>query len=173
MSTTDTKLINRVANSKLKVINLEKYYPDMDIAEFDLKTFLFKELILKEKDFRNSLKEVDWTSFKNKSVAVFCSTDAIIPTWAFMLVASYLEPYTDTIFMGTENDLVEAKYRETIAAIDYTQYKDELIVIKGCSDKKVPVSAYVELTTRLRPFARSIMFGEACSTVPIYKKPKK
>lgn len=172
MKNIETKLVNRVANSKLKVINLEHYFPEMDMIEFDLKDFLFKDLILKEKEFRADLKEVNWQAYEDKAVALFCSTDAIIPTWAYMLAASYLEPHASRIFLGTQKELIGQEYYRSLAAIDYTQYEDELIVIKGCSQKPVPASAYVDLTTRLRPFARSIMFGEACSTVPIYKKPK-
>lgn len=172
MKDTDTKLVNRVANSRLKTINLEKYFPEDEIIEFDLKDYLFKELILKEKEFRAALKAIDWTEYEHKAVAITCSTDAIIPTWAFMLVASYLEPHALEVFLGTKSALIEEKYRHQLDKLDYSQYEDELIVIKGCSQKPVPASAYVALTTRLRPFAKSIMYGEACSTVPIYKKPK-
>lgn len=172
MKNKETELVNRVANSRLKVINLEKYFPEIDIMEFDLKDYLFMELILKEKEFRSSLKEVDWSVYTGKAVALNCSTDAIIPTWAFMLAATYLEPVADRIFMGTKNELIEKEYRNKLESLDYSQYKDEMIVIKGCSQKPVPTSAYVELTIKLRPLAKSIMYGEACSTVPIYKKPK-
>lgn len=172
MNNNKTELVNRVANSRLKIINLEKYFPTVDIVEFDLKEYLFKELILKEKEFRASLEKLDWSGYTDKAVAITCSTDAIIPIWAFMLPATYLEPFAARVFMGTKQDLIEEEYRNILAGLDYTQYKNELIVIKGCSQKPVPTSAYVDLTTRLRPLARSIMFGEACSTVPIYKKPK-
>lgn len=169
MATTE-KLINRVANSRLKTINLEKFFPKEEIAEFDLKNFLFKELLLREKDYRDALKEYDWKEFEGKLVALHCSTDAILPTWAFMLAASYLQPVAKNIFFGTKTDLLEKYFRDEIQKIDIEKYEDELIVIKGCSNHPVPVSAYVELTSALRPFARSIMFGEACSAVPIFKK---
>ncbi len=172
MKNNETKLVNRVANSRLKVINLEKYFPEIEIVEFDLKDYLFMELILKEKEFRSSLMEVDWSAYTGKAVALNCSTNAIIPTWAYMLAATFLEPVADRIFMGTKKELIEEEYRNKLNSLDYTQYKDEMIVIKGCSQKPVPTSAYVDLTTKLRPLARSIMYGEACSTVPIYKKPK-
>lgn len=172
MKNTDTKLVNRVANSRLITINLEKYFPAEEIIEFDIKEYLFKELILKEKDFRADLKAIDWTGYDNKAVAITCSTDAIIPIWAFMLAATYLEPHASEVFLGTGKELIEEKYRRQLDALDYTRYLDELIVIKGCSQKPVPASAYVTLTTKLRPYAKSIMYGEACSTVPIYKKPK-
>lgn len=170
MKTKEKPLVNRVANSKLKTINLEHYFPTVDIIEFDIKNYLFKELILKEKDFRESLKEIDWSIYKNKAVALYCSTDAIIPTWAYMLVSSHLAPHTENVFPGTKNAFIEAEYRQELANIDYSQYQDELIVIKGCSQKPVPTSAYVDLTTRLTSVAKSIMYGEACSTVPIFKK---
>lgn len=173
MESTDKKLVNRVANSRLKVINLENFFPKDEVIEFDLKDYLFKELILKEKDFRSSLSELDWNKYKDKTVAVFCSNDAIIPTWAFMLVASHLESYASRLFFGTKKALIEEDYRSFIENMDGTQYQDELIVIKGCSRLPVPTSAYVYLTAKLKPYARSIMFGEACSTVPIYKKSKK
>lgn len=173
MKNTDKKLVNRVAKSPLITINLEKYFPEEEIIEFDIKGYLFKELILKEKEFRAALKAIDWSKYDNKVVAITCSTDAIIPTWAFMLTATYLEPHAAEVFLGTEKELIEEKYRRALAALDYTRYQDELIVVKGCSQKPVPPSAYVALATNLRPYARSIMYGEACSTVPIYKKPKK
>lgn len=173
MKNNDTVLVNRVANSKLKTINLENYFPEVEIIEFDIKSFLFQGLILREKEFRAQMKEIDWEQYRDQTVAIFCSTDAIVPTWAFMLVASYLAPYAAQVFMGNKSEYIESTYRERLAKIDYNQYEDELIVIKGCSNKAVPPSAYVDLTSRLTPVARSIMYGEACSTVPIYKKPKK
>lgn len=172
MKTKDNVLVNRVANSKLKTINLEKLYPDEDIEEFDLKPFLFQGLVLREKDFRAALKEIDWSIYQDKIVVIYCSTDAIIPTWAFMLVTTYFTPYASRVFMGRKEEFVEAYFREILAALDVSIYEDQLIVIKGCSDKTVPISAYVDLTARLVPVARSVMFGEACSTVPIYKKSK-
>ena len=172
MKRNEAVLVNRVANSKLKTINLEHFFPTEEITEFDLKNFLFKELILREKEFRAELKEIDWSRYADQTVVLYCSSDAIIPTWAYMLVSTYLTPYASNIFMGTKKDYIEAAYRDRLATIDYNEDRDELIVIKGGSQKPVPVSAYVELTTRLTPVARSIMYGEACSTVPIYKKPK-
>ncbi|MBY5957923.1 DUF2480 family protein [Membranicola marinus] len=173
MKSTEKKLVNRVAKSPLKTINLEDYFPKEEIIEFDLKDYLFKELILKEKEFRAAMKEIDWTAFSGQSVAITCSTDAIIPVWAFMLTAAYLTPYASEVFSGTAEEFLEEKYRNRLDAIDFSQYENELIVIKGCSKKVVPRSAYVRITNKLRPYARSIMYGEACSTVPIYKKPRK
>ena len=172
MKTNDTVLVNRIANSKLITINLEHYFPTAEIVEFDLKAYLFKDLILIEKDFRLALKEIDWSQYDDKAVALYCSTDAIIPTWAYMLASGYLVPHANKIFLGTKKSLIEEEYRSRLNNLDYSQYQDLPIVIKGCSQKPVPESAYVDLTTRLIPVAKSIMYGEACSTVPIFKKPK-
>ena len=165
-------LINKVARSGLKTINLEKFFPNVQLASFDLKDYLFMELILKEKDFRTALKEHDWTQYEGKVLCVFCSTDAIIPTWAYMLVTSYATPYADKVVQCDKETFIKLAYQEILGNLDVSQYTDQRIVIKGCSNKPVPVSAYVELTRLLRPIAKSIMYGEPCSTVPIYKKPR-
>lgn len=169
---TDKPLVNRVANSGLVTINLEEFYPKGDIVEFDLKDYLFMELILKEKDFRAALKEHDWTQYEGKNLLVFCSADAIIPMWAHMLVAAYAEPFALNIMEGTQDEFLKLKYLENLSKIDFEQYQDKRIVIKGCSDKPVPAFAYSLLTQKLRSKAKSIMFGEPCSTVPVYKKPR-
>ena len=165
-------LVNRVANSGLITLNLEDYYPKQEIATFDLKGFLFMEMILKEKDFRAALKEYDWTQYEGKILTVFCSADAIIPVWAYMLVATYAEPFAVDIFQGTEEEYLKAVYRNVLKDMDFSQYEAKRIVIKGCSNKPVPPAAYLALTTKLRPFAQSIMYGEPCSTVPIFKRPR-
>lgn len=168
----DNVLINRVANSSLKVINLEQYYPNQDIIEFDLKPYLFKELILKEKDFRAALKEVDWSIYNGKTVIIFNSNDAIIPVWAFMLVSSYLKDQSkDALVMNKEEFLI-GHYKEQLEIEDWSKYQDQRVVIKGCSNKPVPKMAYALLTSLLKPFAQSIMYGEPCSTVPIFKRPR-
>ncbi len=167
-------LINRVANSALITINLENYYPDeLSFLEIDMKEFLFKELILKEKEFRAALKEMDWTQFQDKSVLLFCSTDAIIPVWAYMLFSAHLAPYAAAVYFGKKEAFLEEHYNRTLAQEDMSVYEGKRIVIKGCSDKDVPASAYVTLTKALQPFAQSIMYGEPCSTVPIFKRPRK
>ncbi len=166
-------LVNRVANSGLKVINLEDYYPTRSVVEIDLKQFLFKELILKEKDFRSSLKEIDWTKYKDKTVLVYNSNDAIIPIWAFMLVSQYLQGIAHSIYHGTAAEYLVHYYDNLIQEFDASVYQDERVVIKGCSNKPVPPAAYAALTASLKPFAQSIMFGEPCSTVPIFKRPRK
>ena len=165
-------LVNRVANSSLKTINLEDFFPKGELVEFDLKDYLFMELVLKEKDFRKALSEHDWEQYKGKNIALFCSTDAIIPVWAWMLVVSKAEPFCEQLFMGTPEEFLIQSYIQSLSNIDLEQYDNQRVVVKGCSEKPVPPNAYLELTKLLRPYAKSIMYGEPCSTVPIYKKPK-
>lgn len=169
----DKPLVNRVAQSGLVTIKLEDYFPEQEVVPFDLKDYLFKELILKEKDFRAALKAHNWDQYEAKVLALYCSTDAIIPVWAYMLVAVYAAPIAEEVFQGTVDDYYKTAFRRALSELDPAAYEGERIVIKGCSDKPVPASAYVELTQQLRPYARSIMYGEACSTVPLYKKPRK
>ena len=172
MTTTNKPLVNRVANSGLITLNLEEHFPKGELVRFDLKDYLYMELMLKEKDFRAALKDHDWEQYKEKNVLIFCSTDAIIPVWAFMLVTAYVEPFAKTVFQGTEQEFYKLAFQKALAKINPETYTDQRIVIKGCSEKPVPPSAYVELTKKLRPYAKSIMYGEPCSTVPIYKKPR-
>ncbi len=166
-------LVNRVAKSGLITIKLEEHLPTAPLAELDLKDYLFKELLLREKDFREAMQAHDWQQYEGKTLLVFCSSDAIIPIWAYMLVAAYAAPYAADIFQGTAEAYFETALHRYLAQLDPEQYQDQRIVIKGCSDQPVPLNAYVELTRKLRPYARSIMFGEPCSTVPIYKRPRK
>ncbi len=168
----DKPLVNRVANSGLITLNLQDFYPSEDLLEFDLKDYLFMELILKEKDFRQALKEHDWTQYQDKNMIVYCSTDAIIPVWAYMLVVSYASPYVKRIIQGDKTVFYTTIFIEKLKQLDASQYQGKRIVIKGCSDKEVPVAAYVELTNKLYPYAQSIMYGEPCSTVPIFKRPR-
>lgn len=169
----DTKpLINRVAASGLITLNLADFFPEEEIAVFDLKDYLFMELILKEKDFRKALKELNWAQYADKHLLITCSTDAIIPIWAYMLVAVHATPVAKSIFQGTPEEFYKQSFITTLNQLDLDQYENQLLVIKGCSDKPVPIAAYVELTKLLQPVAKSIMFGEPCSTVPLYKKPK-
>lgn len=163
-------LINRVAQSSLVTINLENYFPMAEVLEFDLKDYLYKELILKEKEFRLALKDHDWNQYDGKNLAVFCSNDAIIPIWAYMLVTTHAEPFAQEIFLGTTEEFLSHSFTKVLSELDVKQFENCRIVIKGCSHKPVPASAYLELTKRLRPVAKSIMYGEPCSTVPIYKK---
>lgn len=164
------EIINRVAASALEEINLEDYYPKDNIVLFDLKPFLFMELILKEKDFREALLKVDWSDYNDKVVAVACTADAIIPMWAYMLVASYLQPVARNVIFGGVDEALKQEFIRNISSIDLTAYNDKRIVIKGCGNLPVKEYAYLEITKRLRPIAKSIMYGEACSTVPVFKK---
>ena len=164
--------INKVAESGIVSIDLADYYPKEEIVLFDLKDYLFMELILKEKDFREALKNLDLEKFRGKWVAITCSTDVIIPMWANMLVASTLQPITRGIIFGTEKELLNHIMMSRIASLDGEAFLDQRIVVKGCGDLPIPEAAYVAITNKLRPFARSIMYGEPCSTVPIFKKPK-
>ena len=165
-------IINRVAQSSLETINLEEYLPKEGTAVFDLKNYLFMELILKEKDFREALKKVDWSMYEGKYVSITCSTDAIIPVWAYMLVTSYLQPIASEIHFGDEKSMKEKMLLSKIDAINPAEFTDKRVVIKGCGEIPIPEAAYVKVTNKLRPVVKSIMYGEPCSTVPIYKQPK-
>ncbi len=170
MEAVDKPLVNRVAASGLITLKLEDFFPKEELVTFDLKDYLFMELILKEKDFRVALVEHDWQQYEGKNLVVFCSADAIIPVWAYMLVTVYAAPFAKNIFQGTADEFYKMVFQQALATIDEKEYEDKRIVIKGCSNKPVPPSAYVELTRKLQPYAKSIMYGEPCSTVPIYKK---
>jgi len=166
---------NRVAESALKTLNLEPYLPNENsLVEFDLEPFLFRGLILREKDFRQSMDEHDWEAYQGKSIAIFCSADAIIPMWAYMLVASQLNGIASHYVFGTINELLNHVLRLNINAnIKPNDYVDGMVIVKGCGNKPIPPSAYVEITKLLRPVVKSLMFGEACSTVPVYKQKRK
>ena len=163
-------IINKVSDSTLFTLNLEDYYPTDEIAIFDMKDYLFMGLILKEKDFRESLKNLDISSYNNKIVAVTCSADAIIPIWAYMLVASYLQPTARELFFGSEEQTKNNQLIKNIKALPLADFIDKRVVIKGCGELPIGEAAYMEATQLLRPVAKSIMYGEPCSTVPIYKK---
>jgi hypothetical protein len=163
-------IINKVADSGLITIDLEDFYPRENTAVFDLKGFLFMEMILKEKDFRDKLKENDWEVYRDKYVAVFCSVDAIIPVWAYMLVVSYLQPLAKDIIMGDEKELNRHLFLRKLSGIDKNEFADKRVVIKGCGDIPIGDFAYAEITKLLLPVVKSLMYGEACSTVPVYKK---
>ena len=164
------EIINKVAESGIVTIDLETFYPKVETATFDIKDYLFKGLILKEKDFREALRNYDWEQYRNKYVAITCSNDAIIPMWAYMLVASYAAPVAKEVYTGTAEEMHKHLFLANIAAIDMEPFKDQRVIIKGCGDHPIEPAAYAAITNRLRPFAKSIMYGEACSNVPIYKK---
>jgi hypothetical protein len=169
---TEKEIINRVAGSALITFDLEEYYQPGERVLVDIKDQLYQELILKEKDFRNFIRTYDWSQHKNKFVAITCSADAIIPNWAYMLLTSVLQPFAKTIVFGTLDDLETKIFFEQLSKVDWQQFRDTKVVIKGCSKVNVPAAVYVEATRLLMPWASSIMFGEPCSTVPVYKKPK-
>lgn len=163
-------IVNKVAESSLITLNLEDYYPQQESAVFDIKDFLFMGLILKEKDFRAALLQVDWEQYRNKNVAITCTADAIIPVWAYMLVASYLQPVANEVVFGDAENMHKILFLKNLSRINADEYADKRVVVKGCGDLPITETAYVEITRILRPVAKSIMYGEPCSTVPIFKK---
>ena len=167
-----SEIINKVANSVLEVFDLEDYYPSGNRTQVDISQWLFEGFLLKEKDFREALKNHDWKQYENQYVAINCSTDAIIPAWAAILVTTHVSPYAKKVVSGDLNDLESALYQEILPTLDYSKYQDKPIILKGCSKKPVPESAYVFAVQNLQPFAKSIMYGEACSAVPLYKASK-
>lgn len=166
------EIINKVALSGIITIDLEEFYPQGERVLFDIKDLLFQGLVLREKDFREFVKNEDWTKYKNKYVALICSADAIVPTWAYMLLATQLEPFVKKVVFGNLEILETILYNEILGKLNINDYKDARIVIKGCGHLPVPKAAYVEIARLLRPVAKSIMYGEACSTVPLYKQAK-
>lgn len=164
-------IINKVAESGIITINLEDFYPKDPIEVFDLKPYLFRELILREKDFRDALKREDWLRFQDKTVLIQNPAEAIIPMWAHMLVASYLQPYAKDIDYGDESEYIKRTLLQNIRDMEVEVYRSKRVVVKGCGDLELPESAYILITKKLKPIVKSLMFGEACSTVPIYKIP--
>lgn len=168
------EIVNKVAQSGIITLDLVNYLPESEsFIYFDIKSFLFKEMILKEKDFRAAMKEHDWEQYEGKYVSVHCSVDAIVPVWAYMLVTSYLQPYAAKVYFGTAEEFYKNQVIDNISAIDKEEYVDKRVVLKGCGDKEVPAIAYVAATELLKPVVKSLMYGEPCSTVPIYKQPLK
>ena len=165
------EIINKVSQSALITLDLETFFPKEQIRIFDLKPFLFMELILKEKDFRAALLGTDWSLYQDEIIGIYCSADAVIPVWAYMLVTSYLQPYAKEVIMGDEMTVLRQLITNRIQSIDPGEYKDKKIVVKGCGEKPIGDFAYLEITKVLRPVAKSIMYGEPCSTVPVYKAP--
>lgn len=151
-------------------LDLEDFYPKEEAVLFDMKDYLFMGLILKEKDFREAMKGLDLAPFTGKNIAICCSADAVIPMWAYMLAASYLQPVANEIIFGDKDFLQQSLLLKNISNIDPEEYRDKRVVIKGCGEQPIPESAYISATNLLRPLAKSIMYGEPCSTVPIYKK---
>jgi hypothetical protein len=167
------EIINRVTKSKLETIDIESFITKMERISFDIKPWLKEELFLVEKDFREKVKNFDWEKYNNKAVFIFCSNDAIIPDWAFILVSSQLNNKSIINIIGSKEVLDIKLITDSINAFDFSIYKDKIVIIKGCSDQKIPLSAYSILLEKLQLQAKSIMFGEACSSVPIYKSSNK
>ncbi|MGB7784670.1 MAG: DUF2480 family protein [Salinimicrobium sp.] len=164
------EIINRVANSKLVTVDLEDHYPAGERVVFDIKDWLLEGIVLREKDFRTSAKAHNWSRYDGCYVALTCSTDAIIPGWAYMLLSTYLTPVAKKVVVGDLEMLETLIYSEIIQDLDVSEYNDLPVIIKGCSKKPVPQNAYIQLINKLQPVAKSIMYGEACSSVPLYKK---
>ena len=166
------EIINRVQKSGLITIDLNELKVSGNIYEIDIKKWLFEELFLKQKEYRKEIQNHNWSEYKNSYVYVHCTSDAIIPTWAFMLISTQLENHTEKIVLGNREKVYEKIYEDSINSIDFSIYNDKSVIIKGCSDKNIPLSAYHLVTIKLKPFAKSIMYGEACSSVPVFKKSK-
>jgi len=169
----EAEIINRVAKSPLQIFDLEDYFPSGKRIGIDLANWLWEGFILREKEFRTTLQNHDWSIYQDSYVYIFCSTDAIIPSWAFSLVTMRLADYTKKIVVGTEEDLNNALYLEILEKIDFSQYQDKPVLLKGCADKPVPANAFVLACQKLHNVAKSVMYGEACSTVPLYKNVRK
>ncbi|HEY5691002.1 MAG TPA: DUF2480 family protein [Cyclobacteriaceae bacterium] len=165
------QIINKVARSALQTLDLEELFVPGERVVLDIKDHLHQGLVLKEKDFREYIKSNDWSSYEGKHVAIQCTADAIVPTWAFMLLSVALRPFAKTIIFGNLEQLEIQLFKDALDKVDWDIYQDGKVVIKGCSKVNVPVATYVEVTNRLRPIAASIMFGEPCSTVPLFKRP--
>lgn len=166
------EIINRVANSKLITIDLEDFYPEGKRAIFDIKDWLYEELILREKDFRESVKNHDWSLYKENYVALTCSSDAIIPSWAYLLITTELNNYAKKVVIGDLELLETVIFNEIITNLNINEFKNKPVIIKGCSNKPIPQSAYSMLISKIQPEVKNIMYGEACSTVPLFKKRK-
>lgn len=165
-----SEIVNRVANSKLITLDLEDYYPVGSRVLFDIKPWLFQELILKEKDFREQVKNHDWSQYKDSYVGLTCSSDAIIPSWAYLLISVHLTQYARHIIIGDLQQLETSIFEQIVSEIPTEQFTDKPVIIKGCSQKPIPETAYIRLIAKLQPVVKSLFFGEACSTVPLYKK---
>ena len=168
--TMEKEIVNRVAQSKLVTFDLEDYYPKGARIVLDIKDWLYEGIILREKEFRTHLENHDWSQYQGSFVAITCSTDAIVPGWAYMLLTTKLQPFANKVVQGTLQDLETILYQSIIDNLDISSFKDKSVIIKGCSNKPVPPNAYLGLTERLQTVAKSIMYGEACSSVPLFKR---
>ena len=164
------EIVNKVASSGLITLDLKEFYPQGERILLDIRNWLFQDLILKEKDFRDHLSQHDWTCYQDKFVAVTCSSEAIIPTWAYMLISLQLEPYAKKIVFGNTEVLETVLMEEALSKIDFSTFQDSRVVIKGCGDLAISTHAFVKITAKLKPYVKSLMYGEPCSTVPLYKR---
>lgn len=164
------EIINRIANSKLVTFDLESYYPKGERVAFDISKWLLEGIVLKENDFRNDVKNHDWSQYQDKFVALYCGTDAIIPGWAYLLVSLQLAPFAKKVTVGSLEVLETILFSEIIEKIDFSEFKDKPVIIKGCAHKPIPENAFIMLAQKLQPIAKSIMYGEACSSVPLFKR---
>ena len=164
------EIINRVTNSKLVTIDLEDFYPSGKRVHFDISQWMLEGIILREKEFRERANAHDWSQYKDSYVALYCSTDAIIPGWAYLLISLHLSPFAAKVSVGSLEELETVLFTEIIQNMDFSEYTDKPVIIKGCSHKPVPQNAYVLLAQKLQPLTKSIMYGEACSSVPLFKR---
>ncbi|MDX1638152.1 MAG: DUF2480 family protein [Balneolaceae bacterium] len=173
MATAEGEIVNKIKKSdKLVTIDLQQFYDDTPVETLDIKAFLYEGLILKEDHFRDQLEQHDWLQYQNTYLTIYCSTDAIITRWAYMLIARYARPHVREIFEGGEEDILFELYRRKLDAVDWEQYTDKFVLLKGCSDKPVPESVYLHATKKLLPHVAKLMYGEACSNVPVYRRPR-
>jgi hypothetical protein len=170
MEISDSTLVNRIAQSGLVTIKPEEWFPSTEILELDISPYLFQGLLLREKEFRAQMNEIDWTEYKGKILCVFCATDAIVPVWAYMVIAGHTANIVVDLFHGREIDYLKYHFRTVIDHMEIAQYSGKKVVIKGCSNKPIPSSVYQDIAQKLIPVVEKLMFGEACSTVPVYKK---
>lgn len=166
----DREIVNRVENSSLLQINLDEFYPKGERLVFDIKPCLHEGFVLMEKPFREFLKNYDWNTYQDKYVAIICSSDAIVPLWAYMLVSSHINPFVKKSVFGDLKDLEKAIFNDFLNQHDFSIYQDKNVIVKGCGKFPIPESVFVDFTNRLQNYAKSIMFGEACSAVPLYKR---
>lgn len=164
------EIINRVANSKLVTFALEEIYPKGERVSFDISQWLLEGIVLRESEFREKAKEHDWSQYKDSYVALFCSTDAIVPGWAYLLISLHLAPFAKKVTVGNLEELESIIFTEILQKTDFSEYTDKPVIIKGCAHKPIPQNAYVLLAQKLQPIAKSIMYGEACSSVPLFKR---
>lgn len=165
-----SEIVNKIKQSKLETVDLERFAVDVKVYELDLKDFLFQEMILKEKEYREKMDTHDWNQYEDGFLAVHCSTDAIIPKWAYMLVVQYAQAHAKDVFFGTKQEALSQIFRQKLDETDWVKYEDRFVLLKGCSKIDVPADVYMYATKKLLPHVKKLMYGEACSNVPIYRK---